>query len=170
MLYACYDLIRIDVVMELSWRHGLTRFHHAIHDQFLEPAGCYDRDSQERQRGAKSAREVTREGGEQRTNSWWLTSHVDSRTCCRSSAIPSLFTQTNGFAPQPKQAMLVSKLWSVDQAMRNIIMRLRIMTFLGVQKRFFSGWCHLVVMMYSLLYRYERTLPFEDILRWPRLY
>ena len=26
MLYACYDLIRLDVVMELSWRHGLTDF------------------------------------------------------------------------------------------------------------------------------------------------
>lgn len=26
MLYACYDLIRLDVVMEISWRHGLTDF------------------------------------------------------------------------------------------------------------------------------------------------
>ena len=26
MLYACYDLIRLNVVMELSWRHGLTDF------------------------------------------------------------------------------------------------------------------------------------------------
>lgn len=26
MLYACYDLIRPDVVLELSWRHGLNDF------------------------------------------------------------------------------------------------------------------------------------------------
>ncbi|KAI9795364.1 MAG: hypothetical protein M1833_007212 [Piccolia ochrophora] len=26
MLYACYDLIRLDKVMEISWRHGLTDF------------------------------------------------------------------------------------------------------------------------------------------------
>lgn len=26
MLYTCYDLIRLNVVMELSWRHGLTDF------------------------------------------------------------------------------------------------------------------------------------------------
>ena len=26
MLYACYELIPIHVVMELSWRHGLTDF------------------------------------------------------------------------------------------------------------------------------------------------
>ncbi len=26
MLYACYDLIQLHTVMELSWRHGLTDF------------------------------------------------------------------------------------------------------------------------------------------------
>ena len=26
MLYACYDLIPLDLVMEISWRHGLTDF------------------------------------------------------------------------------------------------------------------------------------------------
>lgn len=26
MLYACYDLIALDVVMEISWRHGLNDF------------------------------------------------------------------------------------------------------------------------------------------------
>jgi clathrin heavy chain len=26
MLYACYDLIRPDVILELSWRHGLNDF------------------------------------------------------------------------------------------------------------------------------------------------
>jgi clathrin heavy chain len=26
MLYACYDLIPVHVVMEISWRHGLTDF------------------------------------------------------------------------------------------------------------------------------------------------
>lgn len=26
MLYACYDLVPVDTVMELSWRHGLTDY------------------------------------------------------------------------------------------------------------------------------------------------
>lgn len=26
MLYACYDLLRLDFVMEISWRHGLNDF------------------------------------------------------------------------------------------------------------------------------------------------
>lgn len=26
MLYACYDLIPVDTVMEISWRHGLTDY------------------------------------------------------------------------------------------------------------------------------------------------
>lgn len=26
MLYACYDLIPVDVVMEISWRHGLSDY------------------------------------------------------------------------------------------------------------------------------------------------
>lgn len=26
MLYACYDLIRPDLVLEISWRHGLSDF------------------------------------------------------------------------------------------------------------------------------------------------
>ena len=26
MLYACYDLIRPDVILEISWRNGLTDF------------------------------------------------------------------------------------------------------------------------------------------------
>jgi len=26
MLYACYELVRPDVILELSWRHGLTDF------------------------------------------------------------------------------------------------------------------------------------------------
>jgi hypothetical protein len=57
MLYACYDLIRPDVILEISWRHGLNDFTMvsspdgvyfcddantciAIHDQLPRPAGC----------------------------------------------------------------------------------------------------------------------------------
>ncbi len=64
MLYACYDLIRLDLVMEMSWRHGLTdftmvySFHTyitsyllipliAIYDQFRQPAGVSYRDLEE---------------------------------------------------------------------------------------------------------------------------
>jgi len=37
MLYACYDLIALDVVMELSWRHGLNDFTMVCCDEFLLP-------------------------------------------------------------------------------------------------------------------------------------
>ena len=26
MLYACYDLIQLDVIVEMSWRHGLNDY------------------------------------------------------------------------------------------------------------------------------------------------
>lgn len=26
MLYACYDLLKLDFIMEVSWRHGLNDF------------------------------------------------------------------------------------------------------------------------------------------------
>ena len=64
MLYACYDLIPLHVVMEVSWRHGLNDFTMvslfgstyvlvepqgltkekiAIHDQLYESASTNDR-------------------------------------------------------------------------------------------------------------------------------
>lgn len=46
MLYACFDLLRSDVVMELSWQHGLNDFYmpYRIQSQrSLVDKVCYNR-------------------------------------------------------------------------------------------------------------------------------
>ncbi len=62
MLYACYDLIPLHVVMELSWRHGLTDFTMPFMINFMsQQASTIDmlkRDNEERKaREASQAKE-----------------------------------------------------------------------------------------------------------------
>jgi len=99
MLYACYDLIPLDVVMELSWRHGLNDFtmvcYHnfillefsltdpsAIHDQLHEPADFHHCGTQARQRGAEVKR-PGRNSGRQCPYLGSVATHADPRTCRR---------------------------------------------------------------------------------------
>ena len=80
MLYACYDLIRPDVILEMSWRHGLHDFTMvciglmesdigladtilAVHDQSSLSAECNDRGVEEGQRRAQGSRGVATEAG-----------------------------------------------------------------------------------------------------------
>ena len=83
MLYTCYDLLRLDLIMEISWRHGLNDFtmvglfvhtfffliliyslHRidlvlialALHDQLHESTSHHDRSTSTRQRGKEGAR------------------------------------------------------------------------------------------------------------------
>jgi clathrin heavy chain len=91
MLYACYDLIRLDVVMEISWRHGLTDFTMPFMINFMaQQASAIEtlkKDNEERK-----AREKSQEKEENNTP---ILGGSAGRT-------PSPgFPQTNGFAPQP---------------------------------------------------------------------
>jgi clathrin heavy chain len=79
MLYACYDLIRPDVILEISWRNNLNDFTMvcilsniscsntnvilALYDQLPRATGRNDRDAEEGQRGAQATRGLTTEEG-----------------------------------------------------------------------------------------------------------
>lgn len=99
MLYACYDLIPIELVMEISWRHGLTDFTMPFMINYLAQQSStiqsLKRDNEERK-----ARESSQEKQESNTpilgvNRLLLTSGPVSGQ----SQAP-LVPQTNGFAPQ----------------------------------------------------------------------
>lgn len=79
MLYACYDLLRPDTILEMSWRNGLHDFtmvcisliisHNisdiatAIHDQPHRATDSLYRDAEEGQRRAQDPRSLAAEEG-----------------------------------------------------------------------------------------------------------
>ncbi|KAJ8069666.1 hypothetical protein OCU04_000097 [Sclerotinia nivalis] len=99
MLYACYDLIPVHVVMEVSWRHGLTDFTMPFMINYLAQQSStiaeLKKDNEERKLREKS--QVQEEdntpilGG----NRLMITAGPTGR------ASPAQFGHTNGFAPQP---------------------------------------------------------------------
>jgi len=99
MLYACYDLIPLHVVMELSWRHGLTDFTMPFMINFMsqqsQTIDTLKRDNEERK-----AREVQNKTEEDNTpilgSRLMLTQGPGS-----GAPSPMPYAQTNGMTPQP---------------------------------------------------------------------
>lgn len=102
MLYACYDLLRPDLVLELSWRNGLTDFAmpymiNMLCQQTKELA------SLKADNEARKAKDKAQEKDENETpilggNRLMITA---GPTGGAGRASPAMFGQTNGFAPQP---------------------------------------------------------------------
>ncbi|KAF7535433.1 hypothetical protein G7054_g5391 [Neopestalotiopsis clavispora] len=99
MLYACYDLIRPDIILELSWRHGLHDFTmpYMINmlSQTTKELSLLKADNE-----ARKAKEQSQEKDEEQTpilggNRLMITAGPTG------AASPAGFGQTNGFAPQP---------------------------------------------------------------------
>lgn len=99
MLYACYELIPIHLVMEISWRNGLTDFTMPFMINYLAQQSAsieiLKKDNEERK-----LREQSQEKDEENTpilggNRLMITSGPTGRQS------PAAFGQTNGFAPQP---------------------------------------------------------------------
>ncbi|OAX81397.1 hypothetical protein ACJ72_04262 [Emergomyces africanus] len=102
MLYACYDLIRPDVVMEISWRHGLTDFSMPyminLLSQQVRTVELLKKDNEERK-----AREASQQKEEDNTpvlggSRLMLT---QGPSAAPPSASPVPFGHTNGITPQP---------------------------------------------------------------------
>jgi clathrin heavy chain len=99
MLYACYDLIRPDVVMEISWRHGLNDFTMPyminVMSQQVRTIELLKKDNEERK-----AREASQQKEEENTPILG-----GSRLMLTQGPAPSVspvpFGQTNGITPQP---------------------------------------------------------------------
>ncbi|PQE27320.1 clathrin heavy chain protein [Rutstroemia sp. NJR-2017a WRK4] len=98
MLYACYELIPIHVVMEISWRHGLTDFTMPFMINFLAQQSStiaeLKKDNEERK--LKEKTEV-----QENDNTPILGSRLMITAGPGGRASPAPFPQTNGFAPQP---------------------------------------------------------------------
>ncbi|PBP22624.1 clathrin heavy chain [Diplocarpon rosae] len=96
MLYACYDLIPIHVVMEISWRHGLTDFTMPFMINYLAQQSStieiLKKDNEERK-----LRESSQEKEE--SNAPILGGNRLMITAGPGGS-PAPFAQTNGFAPQ----------------------------------------------------------------------
>ncbi len=99
MLYACNDLIRPDVVLEMSWRHGLNDFTMPYMINLLcqntKELAALKADNE-----ARKVREKEQEKVDDNTpilggNRLMITAGPTGQ------APPAAFAQTNGFAPQP---------------------------------------------------------------------
>ncbi len=98
MLYACYDLIRLNVVMELSWRHGLNDFSMPFMINYMSQQSStieiLKKDNEERK-----AREAKTQKDEDSTPI--LGGSRLMLTQGGSSPMPAPYSQTNGITPQP---------------------------------------------------------------------
>ena len=102
MLYACNELIRPDLILELSWRHGLMDFSMPYMINMLcqqtKELATLKADNE-----ARKARETETEKTEDNTpilggSRLMITSGPGA---IGTSPSPAPYGQTNGFAPQP---------------------------------------------------------------------
>jgi clathrin heavy chain len=98
MLYACYDLIPIHVVLEISWRNGLTDFTMPFMINYLAQQSStietLKKDNEERKSREKSQEKENDNTPILGGNRLMITAGPGGRQS------PAPFTQTNGFAPQ----------------------------------------------------------------------
>lgn len=103
MLYACHDLIRPDVVLELSWRHGLTDFTMPylinLLSQQTKELAVLKSDNEERKAKEKEQEKVEDNTPILGANRLMITSGPTGGNVGRVSPAP--FAGANGFAPQP---------------------------------------------------------------------
>jgi clathrin heavy chain len=98
MLYACYDLIPVHVVMEISWRHGLTDFTMPFMINYLAQQSSaiemLKKDNEERKTRDKSQEKEENSTPILGGNRLMITAGPAGRQS------PAPFPQTNGFVPQ----------------------------------------------------------------------
>ena len=98
MLYACYDLIRLPTVMELSWRHGLHDFSMPFLINYMSQQSStieiLKKDNEERKaREAKTQKEED--------NTPILGGSRLMLTQGGSGSMGTPYSQMNGITPQP---------------------------------------------------------------------
>ncbi|TKX22736.1 clathrin heavy chain-like protein [Elsinoe australis] len=100
MLYACYDLIPLHTVMELSWRHGLTDFTMPFMINYLSQQAStietLKKDNDERK-----AKEATQQQDEDTKPILGGSRLMLTQGPMAGSQSPAPYGQTNGVMPQP---------------------------------------------------------------------
>lgn len=103
MLYACHELIRPDVVLELSWRNGLTDFTMPylinLLSQQTKELAVLKADNEERKAKEKEHEKVEDNTNILGGNRLMITAGPAGGAPGRVSPAP--FAAANGFAPQP---------------------------------------------------------------------
>lgn len=98
MLYACHDLIPVHVVMEVSWRHGLTDFTMPFMINYLAQQSAtietLKKDNEERKLREKSQETEESNAPILGGNRLMITAGPGG------AASPGPYGQTNGFVPQ----------------------------------------------------------------------
>lgn len=105
MLYACHELIRPDVVLELSWRHGLTDFTMPylinLLSQQTKELAVLKADNEERKTREKEQEKVEDNTPILGGNRLMITAGPTGGGGSVGRASPAPFAGANGFAPQP---------------------------------------------------------------------
>ena len=100
MLYACYDLIPLHIVMEISWRHGLQEFSMPFMINYMSEQAAtvkqLKKDNEERK-----AREVKTQKEEDNTPILGGSRLMLTQGPTGNAPSPMPYQQTNGFTPQP---------------------------------------------------------------------
>ena len=98
MLYACYDLLSLDVVMEISWRHGLNDFTMPFMISYMSQQAAtietLRKDNEERK--AREASQMKEED-----NTPILGGRLMLTQGPASAPSPTPYGHTNGITPQP---------------------------------------------------------------------
>lgn len=97
MLYACYDLVRPDLVLELSWRHGLQDFTMPYMINMLAQT-TKELTQLKLDNEARKAKEKEQEKVEDNTP---ILGNRLMITAGPGGPAPTAFGAPNGFAPQP---------------------------------------------------------------------
>jgi clathrin heavy chain len=100
MLYACYDLIPLHTVMEISWRHGLNDFTMPFMISYISQQAStieqLKKDNDERK-----AREASQQKEEDQTPILGGSRLMLTQGPAPSAPSPASFGQPNGITPQP---------------------------------------------------------------------
>lgn len=104
MLYACYDLIRPDVVLELSWRNGLNDFTMPYMINMLcqqtKELSMLKKDNEERKAKEKEQQKDESTAPILGGSRLMITAGPGGAPAGVNSPSPVPFGQTNGLAPQ----------------------------------------------------------------------
>ena len=100
MLYACYDLIPLNVVMEISWRHNLNDFTMPFMINYMSQQAAtiemLKKDNEERK-----TRETKVQKEEDNTPILGGSRLMLTQGPAGNAPSPMPYQQTNGFTPQP---------------------------------------------------------------------
>ncbi|KAI9890023.1 MAG: hypothetical protein M1814_004539 [Vezdaea aestivalis] len=99
MLYACYNLIRLDVVMELSWRHGLNDFTMPFMINYMAQQAATIQ-TLKKDNDARNTREASQRNDEDSTPILGGSRLMLTQGPTGTSS-PQPYGQSNGITPQP---------------------------------------------------------------------